>query len=125
MRSYADDPTAFVHTLKDSLKEQARVSRDRGDASELYSITNARYDDINQYIIEATSFEGALLKYCKLVKKEYGIDELSALLEEMQDSVGPDAPVTMEMAMKWLRGKTKSPASPWNATRRLQILQRV
>lgn len=122
---YQTDPTVFIATLKDSLKERARQSRDGGDATQLYSIVNSRYANIDQYIIEATCFEGALLKYCKLVKKEYSIDELSVLIEEMQESIDKSVPITLDMAAKWLRGKTTRPPSPWSESRNLKVVKKM
>lgn len=118
MTVYQNDPQAFENELKEQLKTKARESRDRGDIVELYASRNNQYPDIERYVIEATSFEGAILKYFKIVKSEYKEDELSIILEELSEEVG-DIPITMDFALKWICGKTRKPASPWSDYRKL------
>ena len=118
MSVYQDDPQSFEHELKEQLKTKARDSRDSGDIVELYVARNSQYPDIERYVIEATSFEGAILKYLKIVKSEYKEDELSIILEELSEDVG-DIPLDMNFVIKWIGGKTRKPVSPWSGDRKL------
>lgn len=118
MSVYSDDPVSFQQNLKETLKAQARKSRDNGDVVDAYI---AQHSNLKQYIIEATCFDAAILKYLKIMKSDYNEDELSILLEEMSEACG-DVPITQEMAYKWLHGMTRQPASPWSSTR---VLKRV
>jgi hypothetical protein len=118
MSVYQDDPQVFEHELKEQLKSKARDSRDGGDIVELYVARNNQYPHIERYVIEATSFEGAILKYLKIVKSEYKEDELSIILEELSEEVG-DIPIPMNFALEWICGKKRKPISPWSGDRKL------
>lgn len=115
--TYQNDYKNFELNFKELLKKKARESKTRGDKTNIYAIKNDTYPNLSKYIIEATSFEGAILKYFKLVKTEYKENELSILLEELHENCD-EIPITIDIARKWLLGKTKQPPPPFNNDKR-------